>query len=153
MLKGFTQSEFEDALNKASGMPSSTPDQVGAPAGPAMTSSPSQAPAVPVDMPLPATPAMPSSTVNSQPLSNDSVDMPKLADLDMPSNDTTPGVAVTSVAPAVAATDDPQDELNSLLEDLQTKVDTIEPMSEPTPAISVTPSQAAPVSYTHLLST
>ena len=132
ILKGFTQSEFDDAIASMSGESASVPPAaepispsvqpmadvpVSAPASsiptgdvaPSMTSSPA-----PVDMPKPAMPRM---------------DMPSAMPTTpvQPVNSSTPSPSVQplnpTLSPSSSALDDPQDELNSLLEDLQTKVD------------------------------
>lgn len=130
MLKGFTQSEFDEAIAQMSGVPM-----------------PAAQNEKPMDMPSNKLPEDASTTLD-MPVTPAPVDIskPAMPSLDMPAAPTTamdqspvstlPSISQTAspsmlqpaqtpnpVSSADVDLDDPQDELNSLLEDLQTKVD------------------------------
>ncbi len=136
-LKGFTQSEFEDAFNKISGAGVPPLNNLEGGVAAVIPSDSSMPPVRPVDMA--STPTMPSSPVTQSQVSSAPVDMPKPAGLDMPTPVSTP----TGIADST--NDDPQKELNSLLEDLQTKVDTLDPIGDQpaTPTIQAAPTMPA----------
>lgn len=173
-LKGFTASEFDEALSKVGGadtgaaaaMPSASPQQPKMVTDPAVTmpQSVTPKPLDPVSMPSmnQSVPMAPSAPIAMD--STSSVDaglnmskpaepaMPKpTATFQAPQRSQAPSSSMPNMGtnsqplPASSGSDDPQKELNSLLEDLQTKVDVADPMPA-APMAPVTESSAMPAS-------
>ncbi|MBP9797602.1 hypothetical protein KBC70_00460 [Candidatus Woesebacteria bacterium] len=149
MLKGFTLSEFDDAIAQMSGAPmqaaqNEKPMDMHANKLPedASTSLDMPVTPAPVDMPKPAMPSLDMSAAPAmdQPPVSPAMDQPPVSTIPSLTQTASPSMLqpvqpLNPVSSADVDLDDPQDELNSLLEDLQAKVD-VAPAS---PAGSQTP--------------
>lgn len=137
VLKGFTQSEFDDAIAKMSGSPvmGAQTDKVAdipldldeapvdkMPAAQSTGIDTNMASPAPFDMPKPAMPSVDMPAVS--PMSS-SPAMPPAPSMGQPATPSVPQPTqpLNSFQAHDTDLDDPQEELNSLLEDLQTKVD------------------------------